>query len=427
MASSDRRGGVIIAAVQSVTGVTDERRGLVGDTVAFWTLGGLIGLFLFAAAAPSPLYHVYAVRWDFSSLTLTIVFAVYAFALLAALQVTGRLSDHLGRRPVILGAIAVEILAMACFIAAESTLMLGVARVVQGAATGCAMGALTAGLVDFADGVSPTMAPVVSTSAPTFGLAFGGIVSSALVQYGPSPLRLIYWVVIAGLLVGAALVLGMREPRAPQPGALASLKPIASIDPEARPTFVRVAAPLIALWALSGFFLSLAPTLIAELERSTNLLWGGAVVFALNFVGAVTVVARRRSEATSAMLWGCVGMLVGVAVLFVAIATRSAGVFVVGSALTGVGFGLSFLGAFREVTAVAAPERRAGTLAVLYIVSYLAFSIPIVIAGVAETHWSAHDVALVFSVAVAALSAIGIVATLPRLRELRTNPHLRSR
>ncbi len=391
-------------------------QGKIGDTAAFWAVGALIGVFLFAASAPSPLYHVYAERWDFSALTLTIVFAVYAFAVLAALQVTGRLSDHLGRKPVVLGAIAVEIAAMLIFILADSTVALGAARVVQGLATGCGIGALSATLVDFADEGSPALAPVVSASAPVFGLAMGGIVSSALVEYGPAPLRLVYWIVIGALVVGAALVVAMREPRGRHDGALASLKPVASIDPAARPTFVKVAAPLIAVWALSGFFLSLAPTLIEEIENSSNLLWGGAAVFCLNFAGGVAIVLCRRAAAATAMFWGCIGVLLGVAILFAGIAAGDPAVFILGSVVTGVGFGISFLGAFRAVSSVAAPDRRAGTIAVLYIVSYLAFSIPIIAAGLAETHYSAHDVALAFSVCVAVLSAIGIAATLPQVR-----------
>jgi MFS family permease len=391
-----------------------QRRPMLNDTIAFWGLGALLGLFLFAASAPSPLYGVYAARWSFSSLTLTIVFALYAFGLLLALQVTGRLSDHLGRKPVILASIAVEILAMAAFVAAGDTTTLCIARVIQGLATGAATGAISATLIELADGAAPGLAPVVSSSAPTFGLAFGGIVSSALVQYGPAPLRLVYWVVIAGLLLGALLVVSMRETQARRPGALASLKPIARIDPAARATFVKVAPSLIALWALIGFFLSLAPTLIAGIEHSTNRLWGGAVVFCLNFVGGSSVVACRRMEAGRAMLVGCLWLVAGAAVLFVAIATSTAAVFVAGSAVAGVGFGVAFLGAFRAISLVVAPAARAGTLAVMYIVAYLAFSLPVIAAGVAETHHSARDVALVFAAAVATLSAIGVATSLPR-------------
>jgi MFS family permease len=395
--------------------VGGRRRSGVPDSVAFWGVGVTLGVFLFAAAAPSPLYGVYAARWHFSALTLTIVFAIYAVALLLALLVTGRLSDHLGRRPVILAAIITEIAAMACFIAADSTAVLCVARAVQGLATGCALGVLSAALAELSVG-TPTLGAVVTSSAAPFGLAAGGLGSSALVQYGPSPLRLVYWLVIVALVAGAVLVLAMREPGQHRPGALASLKPVASVPPEARSAFVMILPSLVALWALAGFYLSLAPILIGSIQGSANLLWGGFAVFCLCFSGGIAIVLLRAVTAETAMLVGCMALFVGTGLTLVAIAVGSTVLFLTGSVIAGVGFGLAFLGNIRAVSRVAAPAQRAGVLAVLYIVSYTMFSIPIVIAGVAETHFSGHDVALVFSGCVTALAGIGSVVSLTRAR-----------
>lgn len=381
---------------------------MLPDSLVFWGLAGVLGLFMFAASAPSPLYQVYAASWHFSPLTLTIVFALYAIALLAALLVTGRLSDHLGRRPVILAAIILEAAAMACFIAAGSTVVLGLARTLQGAATGTAIGALSAALVE----LSPGPAPVINSAAPTFGLAAGGLGASALVQYAPAPTRLVYWLLLAGFIAGALLVTAMRETGERRPRTLASLVPNAAVPPRARPTFVRVAPCLIALWALSGFYLSLGPGLAASIVGSGNRLWGGLVIFLLCGCGGVAVVFGRAATARSAMLYGCAALFVGVGLTFAAITAGTFALFACGSAIAGAGFGLSFLGAFRTLSGLAAPSERAGTIAVIYIVSYLAFSIPIVVAGVATASFSAHDVALVFSASVAGLAAIGTIAGL---------------
>src|ERR1700722_2636014 len=177
------------------------------DAAAFWALASVLGLFMFAASAPSPLYQLYATKWHFSSLVLTIVFAIYAIGLLAALLITGRLSDYLGRRPIILAAIALEIISMICFLEANSTFVLDLARAMQGVATGSAIGALSAALVELSSG----LAPIVNSAAPTFGLAVGALAASALVQYGPAPMRLIYWIVLAGLVLGAILAIMVRE------------------------------------------------------------------------------------------------------------------------------------------------------------------------------------------------------------------------
>jgi MFS family permease len=75
---------------------------------------------LAASSAPTPLYPTYQAAWDFSALTTTVVFGVYAITFLAALLTVGRLSDHIGRRPVLLAGIAGNVLALAIFVDAHS-------------------------------------------------------------------------------------------------------------------------------------------------------------------------------------------------------------------------------------------------------------------------------------------------------------------
>src|SRR5262249_44897344 len=120
----------------------------VGRLVSFWVVAATLGLFLLAAAAPSPLYAVYAAKWHFSAATLTRVFAIYAIALLVALLLTGSLSDSIGRRPVILAALVIQLASMLAFLLASGTDWLFAARIAQGVATGIATSALAASLVD---------------------------------------------------------------------------------------------------------------------------------------------------------------------------------------------------------------------------------------------------------------------------------------
>jgi MFS family permease len=106
------------------------------------------------------------------------------------------------------------------------------------------------------------------------------------------------------------------------------------------------------------------------------------------------------------MVGGCVTLLVGLAVTFVAVATSTAPVFLAGTALSGVGFGLAFVGAYRATVAHVAADQLAGLVAAIYIASYLAFSIPAVLAGLASSRFGLHDTALVYSAAVAILVAL---------------------
>ena len=107
----------------------------------FWIVTATLALFLFGASAPSPLYVVYQQRFGFSATTLTAIFAVYALALLITLIPAGALSDQVGRRPVILAAVTLQVAAMVLFLLANGTAALFTARIVQGIATGAATGA----------------------------------------------------------------------------------------------------------------------------------------------------------------------------------------------------------------------------------------------------------------------------------------------
>src|SRR6516165_7390866 len=118
-----------------------KRRRVLPDRVGYALAAGVIGLGLFASVTPSPLYRTYSVLWHFSTLTLTLIYATYAFGVLAALLLAGRVSDDVGRRPVLLAALSVQMGATVLFLLASSAAWLFVARGLQGLATGAALSA----------------------------------------------------------------------------------------------------------------------------------------------------------------------------------------------------------------------------------------------------------------------------------------------
>ena len=139
---------------------------------AFWLVAIVLTLSLFAGTAPSPLYRIYEAQFRFSAATLTGIFAVYALAVLATLLVFGNLSDHIGRRPVIVAALAVNACACALFLIANGVTELLVARVLQGIAVGGGIGALGGALIDLQPGGSG-LAPVINTGATDRGTGYG--------------------------------------------------------------------------------------------------------------------------------------------------------------------------------------------------------------------------------------------------------------
>ena len=369
----------------------------------------------FSAAAPSPLYGVYQTQWRFSATTLTAVFAVYALFLLVTLLVFGSVSDYLGRRRVILASLVMAAGVCGLFVVANGVGMLFAARALQGAAVGTATSALGAALIDLQPEGSG-IAPVITIAAGQLGLAAGGLGTSALVQYGPSPTRLVWWLLLGASLAAAVAVMALPETKSGKSGVLASLRPRVAVPAQARATFAMALPCLIAAWMLSGFCLSLGPSLVAQVVGSRDLLWGGMVIFLLAGTGAAGPVAFRGVSGPAAMLAGSVALLAGAVLTLAAIETTSAAAFLIGVAVAGAGFGTATLGALRSVSALAAPGQRASLIAAIFIVSYLAFSVPVVVAGVAVTHVGLHRTALIYCAVIAILVAVAAGSLIVRGR-----------
>jgi predicted MFS family arabinose efflux permease len=382
---------------------------------AFWTITGILTLFLFGASAPTPLYGIYAERFGFSDLTLTAIFGVYALALLSALLLAGSVSDHAGRRPVILVAIAVQAASLVVFLLADGTAALFVARVVQGVATGLATGVLSAALIDLQPEGS-SQGALSASVAPCVGLAIGAVASAALVQSAPHPLRLVYWIELAMLAIAAGLLIWwVPETVRPDGAWRAALRVRVVIPPAARGAFRALTPGVIANWALAGLFLSLGPELAAVLLHSGSEIVGGLVPACLFVTTGVAALLTRAWPGRRAVIVGCAVLAVGVAVTLIGIRTGSAFPLFAGAALTGFGFGPSFSGTFRTLAPLAEPRARAGMLAAVYVLSYTAFSIPAIIAGVAITEWGLRTTATWYAVAVIllALVAAGLTARQP--------------
>ena len=393
----------------------NARRAVLPRAGAFWVVAGVLVLLFFAAAAPSPLYGVYQARWRFSTTTLTAIFAAYALLLLITLLVFGRVSDYLGRRPVILAGMVLAASACGLFLAADGAGLLFAARALQGAAVGTATSALGAALIDL-EPAGSRRAPMITTAASLLGLGAGGLGASALVQFGPAPTRLVWWLLLGVTMAAAVAVLAMPETVTVRPGALASLRPRVAVPQSARATFALALPCLIAVWMISGFYLSLGPSLAAQVLRSPNLLWGGLMIFLLAGTGSGTSVALRALSGPAAMLAGCLALVAGTAVTAAAIEVTSAATLLTGTAVAGAGFGTAMTGSFRTVSALAPPGQRAGLISAYFIVSYAAFGIPVVVAGLATTHVGLHRTALVYCVTIAVLAAVAAGSLIVRRR-----------
>jgi len=380
---------------------------------SFALLASIVLFFLAGSSAPTPLYAIYQAAWGFSPVTVTVIFGIYAVAVLATLLTFGSLSDYVGRRPVLIVATLLQAGTMIIFATAQGLTALLVARVLQGLSTGAAISAIGAGLLD----LDRARGTVANSVAPMAGTATGGLLSALMVQYLPAPTHLVYLVLAAIFVLQAVGVALMPESTAPRPGALASIRPRLRVPAELRASVLLAAPALVATWALAGFYGSLGPALVRRTLGSSSVLMGGLTLFILAGSGALTVLLLRGWAALRIMNSGAVALIVGVGLTLVAAAHGTASLFFVGAVLAGAGFGAGFQGAIRTVLPRTAAADRAGVLSVLYVISYLAMGVPAVLGGLRVVH--GHGLLATsreYGEAVMVLGALALAGGLSRAR-----------
>ena len=336
-----------------------------------------LAIFLVSSSAPTPLYRLYQQDFGLTPLMVTVVFAAYSFGLLGSLLTVGSLSDHLGRRPVVLAALALNALAMVVFIFANSVGLLIAARLIQGFGAGVAATAIGAAIVD----LNKTRGPTLNAIAPFAGLTIGALGSAFLVTYAPAPEHLVYVVLLAASLLLLLALWNMPETAKAELGALASLVPRVHVPRAARKALIAVTPLNVAAWALGGFYFSLVPSLVRVATGLTSPVIGGGVVAALTVTAALTVVMVRQWNPRHTLTFATLVLPAGVGVILLGIQLQAVLVLLSGSLVTGFAFGASFLGNLRTLLPLALADERAGLLSAFYVQSYLAFSVPAILAG----------------------------------------------
>jgi MFS family permease len=384
----------------------------LSNRVAYWLVAGVIGLGLFASLTPSPLYRSYSALWDFSPLTLTLIYATYALGVLATLVLAGGVSDRVGRRPVLLVALAGLMASTVLFLLADSAAWLFVARGLQGLATGAALSAASAALPDLHPRRDPTGVALTNGTAAAAGIGLGMLVSSALVQIGWEP-RLLPYFVLLGLIaiafVGAYL---MPEPVAERSRLRLTVER-PRVPPVVRRPFVLAALAVLSSWSIGALFFSLGPQLAGQLFDTSNAIVSGIGVVALAAAAAVAQLLSGRSAPWIATSIGSLALAAGIILIVVAAATDSSAIYLIGAILGGAGFGAAFLGGLRALVSRIPAEQRAAVLSAFYVVAYGALSVPAILAGVVVSYLSLQATFEIFGSVVA---GIGLVVALEAWR-----------
>jgi MFS family permease len=375
---------------------------------------GIVAAALFSASssAPTPVYHLYQESLGLSPLMLTVIFSVYAFSLLAALLTIGSLSDYVGRKPVILAALVLNMIAMAVFTEAGSAGMLVLARAIQGLATGAAMTTFGAAILDY----DKVRGPIFNSLTAFIGLTAGSLISGALVTFAPLPTQLVYIVLLAVTLLMVVLLIWLPESTDGKKGALASLKPHVAIPPQTRKPLLKITPVNIAGWALGGFYFSLMPSLIRVATGLNSPFIGGLVVAVLTLTATFTALVLKSRPGLQVLMIGTVSLIVGVSITLAGVYLHMAAIMMVGAVITGIGFGSCYSGALRIVLPLAGAHQRAGLLSTFFVQSYLAFSLPAIAVGLIAPSVGLSNAAYIYGGVVIVLAVISLVAMRPHRR-----------
>lgn len=388
---------------------TSTPRRRLGPAPALVLLASATVTIMSAASAPSPIYPLYRERWHFSVMLMTVIFAVYVVGLLTALLTVGSLSDHVGPRPVLVGAFLLAATGTGIFWGADGPAALIVARLFQGTATGTAMSGLAAGLVDLSPKRWAHLGATLTAVATSIGMAAGAALAGFLVGVTSRPDAVVFPVLTLLLLTLALSFLALPEPKTRRRVTLLELRPSIRVTGRARAQFWTTFPSTFTGWAATGFFLALVPFLVRDVIHLRFAAAGGftvAVLYIAVTIGGLWSVRYRWRTAT---LLGAGLMTTGTLVLALGLASGSLVEFTVSAVGIGLGVGLTFSGNMRAMGAVSIGQTRSETFAAVYVVSYAALSIPILIAGMLVPYAGLETTGLVFIAFIGLLSAATFV------------------
>ena len=383
----------------------------VSRTIGFVLIAYAFLVTMLGATLPTPLYPLFAQRYSFGELMVTVIFAVYAFGVIAGLLAFGELSDVIGRKPVLLAGLVLSAVSALLFVFADSLAPIFVGRVVSGLSAGLFTGTATATLVDLVPGDRRRLATFVAVVVNLGGLGLGTLLAGLLADYCRSPLRLPF-IVDLGLLA-PALVGVLLAPESVRRRRFRLRLQRLSVPEEVHAVFVRGAAAGFGAFAVAGVFSAVAPAFLGEVLGRTSHALAGLLVFVLFGGSIVGQLAVPRLSDRRALMSGCMFLVAGTGLLALALAIESLATLLASSVVLGLGQGLVIGAGLAAINQRAPVEQRGETASSFFVVMYVGLSVPVIGTGVAAHSLGLRTAGIAFSAAVAAL-VLAVLASLAR-------------
>jgi MFS family permease len=384
-----------------------------------------IAVFL-SSGTPVPLYNTYRAEDGITSADLAVTTVIYLATTAVALLTTGRLSNHLGRRPVAMAAVLLSAVGCILFLNVHTLGELVAGRVFQGLACGVATSALGSYVLDLAPERPGWLGAVITSNAPPFAIPVGALLSGTLVEFEPAPRVLIYSIVAAVLVVLAVGLFLSPETVLRTGGAARSLRPRILVPHGRGRVLFAVGAGLVATWSLSGFYQAFSPVLAAD-ELGTDSALVVAVVFSsIVVLSPVGGLLTGRWPSVIAVRAGLAAFVLATAGILIALTAGQIGWFLAASAVAGIAQGAANAGGMRTVLAGATAADRAGLLATIYLISYTGAAVPGLVAGRLATSVAPDHIALGYGALVLVASIVAVTVLRREQPQTETIPPARA-
>jgi MFS family permease len=393
-------------AIPSSAGLRTRRRVGLSRHAALPLLGVIFAALMLGGTLPIPLYTLWAPKLGFGPLTTTLIFAAYTVGTITALLTFAHLSDQAGRRPMLLAAIVSIVVSTGLFLLADSVVVLLLARLVSGVATGIITATATAGLHELDNSADGTRSVRTATLANMGGLGLGPILAGVLAKTVGDPTRTVFWVYLALLVPVVAAVWLLPETVTHPHRPRLQLHPPRLPARSGRARFAQAAVLMFVAFSILGLFSSLVPAFLRDVLHEGNLAIVGVIVGSVFLIGAITQLALNTDRARRATVAAPVILVAGLAGIEAGLWAQSLVLFLAGTAVSGVGVGLAFKGAITATHDLADSEHRAGLTATLFLAAYTGLTIPTVIVGVLNQSLSAKSATLIVACGVALLALV---------------------
>lgn len=349
-----------------------KRRGFSFFVAAFC----LITCFVTAATAiPMMAYWVQDLKLSSSEVAMSVV--NYFAGCVLTLILFARLSNFLGRKPVVIAALAFGAIACYLFSVGQSASDLYIGRFLQGLSCGLATSACMSWVVDTAPPARAWLGTAMTSAGPNIGLSLGTLFTGLIIEYNVLNPTLLFDACVALLIFCIVLaVLGTETMRLGTESIGQVLIPKIAIPARLRRLFILSITAFIGTWGVSSFFQGFSAQFAQIVFGESSVLLAAVTYLLLIIPIAVFGLISGRFNPSKTLLLMSTGFLFGAGGVFLTLDMQSPALFMIFVVICGAAQGGTCCSGLKLLLMDATLRERAGLISALYLGAYVGSGIP---------------------------------------------------